>query len=56
LDFIFSQRFGHHLSIRFSAKNLLDPEIERTYGKDSDLIYSSYRRGRSFGISLSYEF
>jgi outer membrane receptor protein involved in Fe transport len=56
LDFIFSQRLGRNMAIRFSAKNLLDPEIERTYGKDGDRIYSSYTRGRSFGISLSYEF
>jgi TonB-dependent receptor len=59
LDFIFSQRLGRSLSIRFSAKNLLDAEIERTYGKESDSSlkpYSSYRRGRAFGISLSYEF
>jgi len=56
LDFIFAQRIGRHMGVKFSAKNLLDPEIERTYGKDSDRVYSSYRRGRSFGIALTYDF
>ena len=30
--------------------------FERTYGEDSDLIYSSYRKGMSFGVSMSYDF
>jgi hypothetical protein len=38
------------------AKNLLDPRIERTYGKDSELLYDSYKRGRTFGVTLSYNF
>jgi outer membrane receptor protein involved in Fe transport len=56
LDFIVSQKFARHLSVKFSAKNLLDPKIERTYGENSNLLYSSYRRGRTFGLSLSYDF
>ena len=38
------------------AKNLLDPRIERTYGKNSNLIYSSYKKGMSFGLAFSYDF
>lgn len=56
LDFIISQRLGRHLSVKFAAKNLLNPMIERTYGEDSDLIYSSYKKGMSFGLSMSYDF
>jgi len=56
LDFILSQKLGRNLTAKFGAKNLLNPKIERTYGKNSDLIYSSYRRGRAFGLSLTYEF
>jgi TonB-dependent receptor len=56
LDFVVAQKIGRHLTVRFSARNLLDPIVERTYGEDSDLIYSSYKRGRTYGISLSYEF
>ena len=56
LDFVVSQKIGRHATVRFSAKNLLDPEIKRTYGEDSNLIYSSYRRGMTFAMSLNYEF
>jgi hypothetical protein len=51
-----SQKIWDGLKVKFAAKNLLDPVIQRTYGKDSDLIYSSYHRGRTFGLSLSYDF
>jgi len=56
LDLLLSQRIGRHLAIKFSARNLLDPVNERTYGKNTDLIYSSYKRGRTYGLSLSYDF
>jgi hypothetical protein len=56
LDFILSQKLGRHLTAKFAAKNLLNPKIERTYGEDSNLIYSSYRKGMSFGVSFSYDF
>jgi outer membrane receptor protein involved in Fe transport len=56
LDFVLSQRLARHMTVKFSAKNLLDPKIERTYGKNSNLIYSSYRRGLTFGLTLNYDF
>ena len=56
LDFVISQRLTRHLSLRFTARNLLNPELKRTYGKDSDFIYSSSTVGTTFGISLSGEF
>ncbi|KAB2658621.1 MAG: TonB-dependent receptor plug domain-containing protein [Verrucomicrobia bacterium] len=56
LDFVLSQKVGRHATIKFSAKNLLDPEFERTYGKNSSLLYSSYTKGRAFGLSLNYDF
>ena len=56
LDFVFSQKLGRNLSLKLNVKNILDPKIERTYGEDSKLIYSSYKRGRSYGMSLSYDF
>jgi hypothetical protein len=34
----------------------LNPEFERTYGKNSDLIYSSYKKGMTFGLNLNYDF
>ena len=56
LDFILSQRIGRHASVKFIAKNLLNPIVDRTYGKDSDLLFSSFRKGMTFGLSLGYEF
>lgn len=57
LDLVFSQRLGKHCQVKFSAKNLLDPLIERTFGERGDsFIYSSYRKGRVFGLSVNWEF
>lgn len=56
LDLVLSQRIGRNLKIKFSAKNLLDPRVERSYGEDGARLFSSYRRGRTFGLSLSYDF
>jgi len=57
LDFILSQKLSKHWSLKFSAKNLLDPEFKRTYGENpQDRLYSTHRKGRSFGLGLSYEF
>ena len=56
LDFVLSQKLGRNLTAKFAAKNLLNPTFKRTYGENSSLIYSSYKKGMSFGVSLSYEF
>lgn len=55
-DIMVSQRIGRHWRLKFSARNLLDPEIKRTYGEDEEAIYSSYKRGQTFSVSLSGEF
>lgn len=56
LDFLLSQKVGRGLTLKVSAKNLLNPEIERTYGKSSDRLYSSYTKGRTFGLTMNYDF
>lgn len=56
LDLLLSQQLARRLAVKLSARNLLDPRIERTYGEDGRLLYSSYRRGMSFGLSLQYQF
>ena len=56
LDFVLAQTLGRNLTLKFSAKNLLNPEFKRTYGQDSSLLYSSFRKGRTFGLSLNYLF
>jgi hypothetical protein len=56
LDFVMAQKLGRHMTLKLGAKNLLDPKIERTYGKNSNLLYSSYTKGRAFGLSVAYDF
>lgn len=56
LDLVLGQKLGRHVGVKFTARNLLDPEVQRTYGKGSDLIFSSSRRGRTYGLSVSYDF
>lgn len=56
LDVVYSQRIGRQLNLKLAARNLLDPVIERTYGEDSEAIYSSYTRGRTYSISLTFDF
>lgn len=55
-DITVSQRIGRHWRVKFAARNLLNPEIERTYGEDELAIYSSYKRGQTFSLSLTGEF
>lgn len=55
LDVVLRQGLGRHWSVRFTARNLLDPAWERTYGEDGAAVFSRYHRGRLFGLSLSRE-
>jgi TonB-dependent receptor len=56
VDFVLSQRIREHMTLKFAAKNLLNPSFERTYGEDSDLLYSSYTKGRTFALTFNYDF
>ncbi|MEW6158555.1 MAG: TonB-dependent receptor [Verrucomicrobiota bacterium] len=56
LDFQWSQQLTPRLTARFSARNLLDPAVEHTYGENSSQLFSSHRRGMTFGLSLSCQF
>ncbi|CAM2005209.1 TonB-dependent receptor [Acanthopleuribacter pedis] len=56
LDFIFSQSLGRGLKLKFSAKNLLDDEIEVVQEfKGQEYIQSSYQTGQSYSLSLSFK-
>lgn len=58
LNFSLSKRLSEHWTLRFTAKNLMDPYIRRTYDNpevDQEFIFSGYRRGRTFGLALKYE-
>lgn len=56
LDLVLSQKLGRNMALKFTVRNILDPEARRTYGEDSDLLFSSSKRGRTYGLSFSYDF
>ncbi len=60
LDLVISQRLGEHWKLKFSAENLLNPEVTRAYAvedpADATYLYSSHTRGITFGLSLSCEY
>jgi hypothetical protein len=57
LDFFISQRLGKRWKVRFSARNLLNPEVKRVYdftgSNGEEYTYSSFTRGIEFGLSAS---
>ncbi len=57
VDFSLSKGLSESWTVKLSAKNLLDPLIKTTYEfGETEYRYRVYRRGRSFGVSLTYEF
>ncbi|MBB6463191.1 TonB-dependent receptor [Flammeovirga kamogawensis] len=58
LDFIIRNKIKDNLSFNISAKNLLNPSIERYQEFEGGVIkpISSYKRGTEFSIGLSYTF
>lgn len=60
LDLVISQKLGTTWKLRFSARNLLNPKVEKLYGRSGEnptaLPYSSYSRGMTFGLSATAEF
>lgn len=60
LDLFLTQRLGKHWKLKFSARNLLNPDLERIYGQAGEVagrpLYSRSSRGMTFGLSLNCEF
>ena len=55
LDITGSQRLGNRVTLKFSAKNLLDPDIKKVHPfNDAEFIRALYKRGRTFSIGFSY--
>jgi len=57
LDYTLGLKFMDHWKIAFEVKNILDPLVESVYRRSdgTDLPNSSYRYGRTYGISLGYD-
>lgn len=56
LDFVLSQRLGRQSSLKFTAKNLLDPTFERTYGENAQRVFASSKRGVTLALQFSRDF
>ncbi len=57
LDFVFKTKLSDHLGLGLSAKNLLDPAIDRVQENlDKDILVQSYKVGKNFSLSLNYQF
>lgn len=57
LDLIVRSKLNKQLGINFSAKNLLDPKIERIQDNDAqEITVLSYKKGLFFGLGVSYQF
>lgn len=58
LDLAISQKLGRRLKVKLSAKNLLNPDYEVTakWPDAGTVTVKSYKKGFSFGASLSYDF
>ncbi len=57
LDFNLKQRLWQNISLKLSAKNLLDSRIEKIYRyKGNDYTYRSFQFGRSYSLGISYDF
>ena len=58
LDFFLTQKLGKHWKLKFSAKNLLNPDVK--IGQDSPQrgydVLKSYSRGITIGLSVGCEF
>ncbi|MDE2825423.1 MAG: TonB-dependent receptor [Gemmatimonadota bacterium] len=55
LDITGSQRLWDRVTLKFSAKNLLDPDIKKVHPfNNEEYIRSLYQRGRTFSLGFSY--
>ncbi len=57
LDLIVTRRFGDRWKLKLSARNLLDAEREKSFTHNgTTYFYERFRTGRSFSLSLGYDF
>lgn len=58
LNFTIAQKLSERLKLKFSAKNLTDPDIQRVYRSSltPETVQSSYSKGIGFSVSLSADF
>ena len=56
LDYTLGLKFAKNWRVGFDVKNILDPLVETVYRKpNGDMPNTSYRYGRTFGMSLGFD-
>ncbi|MGK0189460.1 MAG: TonB-dependent receptor [Verrucomicrobiales bacterium] len=55
LDLILSKEFGSGIKLKFAAKNLFDWQQRRFY-EGEDVSYENYSKGRTYSVSLGFDF
>ncbi|WP_420603902.1 TonB-dependent receptor domain-containing protein [Flagellimonas sp.] len=55
LDFVARANLNKHIGLSLTAKNLLNPEIER-FQETQDVTVLSYQKGQNIKLSLTYNF
>jgi outer membrane receptor protein involved in Fe transport len=63
LDLVWASKLSEHFDLKFSADNLLNPEVNQEIGSANNAEYiestptlESFRRGVGFSMSLTYGF
>jgi hypothetical protein len=58
LNLFIRQRLGKNWDVRFTAKNLLNPEyqVAQTWPGAGERVRKSYTKGMTFGLSVGCEF
>jgi TonB-dependent receptor len=58
LDFVWKNEIGDNTELNFSAKNLLNPQIDivRELSNKQEVILESYNRGINIGLQFKYKF
>ena len=51
LDFVYSQKFSEHWKFKFRARNLLDPNVKVTQGKETRRLF---KVGREYTLSIEW--
>ena len=55
LDFVARAKLNKHIGLSLTAKNLLNPEVER-FQETQDVTVLSYKKGQNIKLSLTYNF
>ncbi len=57
LDFSIAKSLGEQISIRFKARNLLNPEYRQTQTlNNQDYVFQNYTIGRTYSLQFAYTF